>query len=829
MDNLSESLLDRLTHPLRVDRQLQQEVRRELSTHLHDAIAENRAAGMNDEEAQQQAIRALGDEKLLSEQLWRANRRRIRVRTWVRWGIGLVALPAAAVVALLALSSVLVSYSLLSAFGVYVAGDIRLQGAPDLAEKRTSQLVQRMSADDRLLFESQPSSWGGSSAQQWAVHAQAAARPWAAHAQAAAERWPDDPALRANRVLAELNVRKSVRALRVDELESFLQLCDAAQRAEPDNGLYPLMKAGALLADSAEAIEPVVDDPDEIRVILDHRQNDSRGRQQELEFNRYRIHDAVRFREGLALLHEAAGKPRISDYSMALAKRRISLLGQPRDFNDVLRGTALSISVMLPDLSLIRSAADKATSAAIYPELAAMVADNKLDAQRNSVQDVYRIGEMVVRDAKESGVAIQFMISKGMIDMAVAHAIYSQEQAHPGTRAAELRQYDGASDAMYRAARDVHFSQDTIRTLGVFDGCITPSVLVPDATGIRAGRQAEYAVCDSLFVSLTMMLLLAVGALAMVPALWQRVAGGNGYVPLLPWRATSRIIVPTMVVVIAIIGALNFLPGTNRQYGLRFNGIATLSQYLLLLCIVLLLQKVILLRELGLKGLVADVSRKHRYYALACIGGLAGLLVLGAMRDRAPWPGGSEPSLIDILTLLAAFSAGLVLVLSIVWPRIVRRPSGGRSTRIAGVLVSILAVCGIVAACYTNVVWDGRSLPMVATVLACMLGGAVCLVVWLADHLSLGLSKRHSAAATAAFGPIGILTALCLGLICLPALKWQERSSVAAMLSGRTYLMENEFERSTLKDVGDWILSHPAPLSDGSIEQRTEAQALHGG
>ena len=70
-----------------------------------------------------------------------------------------------------------------------------------------------------------------------------------------------------------------------------------------------------------------------------------------------------------------------------------------------------------------------------------------------------------------------------------------------------------------------------------------------------------------------------------------------------------------------------------------------------------------------------------------------------------------------------------------------------------------------------------------------------------------------------AFGPVAILTALCLGLICLPALKWQERSSVAAMLSGRTYLMENELERSTLKEVGDWILSHPAPIPAERVRQ----------
>lgn len=807
MNNLLESLLDRITHPLRVDRQLQQEVRRELLAHLQDAITENRDAGMNEEEAQRQAIRALGDENLLSEQLWRANRRRIRLRTWARWGIGLVALPAAAAVALLALSSVLLSWSLLSAFGNYWLPS--WPSGVGAAERRSAQLVQKMPADDRLLFESQPG-WAGGPTQQWK-----------ANAQAAAERWPDDPALRANRVLAELHVRQNNKSSRLDDLEPFLQLCDAGRRAEPDNGFYPLMKAGALLADSAESINVVGEDPEEIHVILDERGRTARGELLHHDFARYRIHDAAEFREGLALLHEAAGKPRISDYAVVLGKRRIALLGQPRDFNDVLRGTALSISFLLPSLRPIGGAADKATSAAIYPELAAMVGDKNPDAQCNAIHDVYRIGEMMMRDAKESGMLVQFLVGRRLTDLAVAHAIYSQEQANPGSRAEELRQYDGTRAAMYQAARDRQIGPDAIRTLGVFAGYITASVGMPAAAEVRGGRQVEYAVCDSLFVSLTMVLLLAASVLAMVPALWQRVAGGSGYVPLLPWHATVRILIPAVLAAIAILAALTYLPGTNRQYGLRFNGIGTLSQYLLLFCIVLLLQKVILLRELSLKGLVAAVSRKHRYYALACIGGLVGLLMLGAMRDRAASLAAGELSLTDSLTLLAAFSAGLALILSTVRPKFAWRGSGGRSTRIAGVLATILVICGIVATRYTNVVWNGRSLAMVVVVLTCMLGGAVCLVLWLTDQLSPGLSTRHSAA-TIAFGPIGILTALALGLICLPALKWQERSSVTAMLSGHAYLMENELQRSTLKEVGDWILSHPAPLPDGSVAQQNK-------
>ena len=617
MSHLLESLLDRLTHPLRVDRQLQEEVRRELSTHLQDATAENRDAGMNDEEAQKQAIRALGDEKVLSEQLWQANRRRIRLRTWARWGIGLIALPAGggcSTAGAEQCASILVSH--VSVWQQHAMGQE--------IWRRTAfrHLIQSMPADDRLLFESQPS-WGAGSTQQWK-----------AHAQAAVERWPDDPALRANRVLAEFRARQGGKSSRLHDMEPLLELCDAGRQAEPDNGFYPLMKASALLANSAEVINLMVEDPEQVRVVMDHREKLARGDPPRMGFSRYRILDAPQFREGLALLHEAAGKPRISDYSVAMAKRRIALLGQPRDFNDVLQGTALSFSVLLPSINFMRGAADKATSAAIYPELAAMVGENDPDAQRNSIQDVYRIGQMLMRDAKESGMLVQFMVGKGLTELAVWHAIYSQEQAHPGTRAEALRNYDGASDAVYQAARNSH-AEDTYRAWGMVALSTTPAVLTPDATEVRGGRQAEYAVFDAFCVSLMMLLLLAAGVVSMIPTWWQRLAGGNGYVLLLSWRANLRILAPTVLGVVGIIGALNFLPGTNRRYGLPFSGLGPISQYLLLLCIVLLLQKVMLLRELGLKGLVRAGSGKHRYYSLLCIGGLVGLLVLAAMWDRA--------------------------------------------------------------------------------------------------------------------------------------------------------------------------------------------------
>ena len=107
----------------------------------------------------------------------------------------------------------------------------------------------------------------------------------------------------------------------------------------------------------------------------------------------------------------------------------------------------------------------------------------------------------------------------------------------------------------------------------------------------------------------------------------------------------------------------------------------------------------------------------------------------------------------------------------------------------------------------------------VMVAIGCVVGALIVLILWVRDHGSIALPIRSSPTSAAAFGPACILTALCLGLICLPLLKWQEHQGVTAMLAGRSYLMENEVQRSSYNDVAQWLQTHPAPLDRSSTQQ----------
>jgi hypothetical protein len=108
-----DPLLDRVTQRLVVDRELRLEVAHELRTHLEESAHEFRSAGRSEDDAIAEASRALGSEDELSQQLWQANRPRIRMRKVARWAIGGTLIPAASVIAISATWTTLLSFALL--------------------------------------------------------------------------------------------------------------------------------------------------------------------------------------------------------------------------------------------------------------------------------------------------------------------------------------------------------------------------------------------------------------------------------------------------------------------------------------------------------------------------------------------------------------------------------------------------------------------------------------------------------------------------------------------------------------------------------------------
>ena len=173
-----EDLLGRLTHRLRVDPELQMEVAHELRAHLEDAVAECRAAGMTEEQALSTAVKAMGNEAEIAEQLWQANRQRVRVRKVVQWAAGATLMPAAIAVSVTVAWGAIVSVALLLPMVAGLWGDYgRGSVANRIADRFRQDALATLSPESRFIVETPREDVEASLAE----------------AQALAERYPDDP------------------------------------------------------------------------------------------------------------------------------------------------------------------------------------------------------------------------------------------------------------------------------------------------------------------------------------------------------------------------------------------------------------------------------------------------------------------------------------------------------------------------------------------------------------------------------------------------------------------------------------------------------------
>jgi hypothetical protein len=152
--------LDRVTRRLSMDRELQWEVRLELRSHLQDSIAELRNAGRSEAEARDEAVRALGDEAELAEQLWRANRRRVRFRAAAAWAVRLILPPAAVTLAVVLAVGGLTSWAILEAFTSrsgpsFPGGQWLLSRSENAVIEKSSPLVRGLFEQNTLTADAQ--------------------------------------------------------------------------------------------------------------------------------------------------------------------------------------------------------------------------------------------------------------------------------------------------------------------------------------------------------------------------------------------------------------------------------------------------------------------------------------------------------------------------------------------------------------------------------------------------------------------------------------------------------------------------------------------------
>ena len=301
-----DDLLDRATHRLGGDPELQREVRQELEGHLEDAAAEHRAAGLSDIESREKARAALGDASRLSVELFETHRPRLVQRRVIKWTFGVALIPAVIAV------TVAVGWSAVLSLGVSTARQLAnerdksnfvVRTANRLTQMSYERQLSRLKLDDRLLAE--------------AAYSAQLYRPlgeMAASARRLSDRWPQNRAYFAYSAAADWRALVFLAKDSVDPAAAqvVLDKLDRGEQLEQDNALYNILKAETFFLLSSSLVE--FDNPRSGMSVAEH----SIWKGQPM--HGVTIHDQSAFDRGLREIRAASAKPYLTDHSNDLVQ-----------------------------------------------------------------------------------------------------------------------------------------------------------------------------------------------------------------------------------------------------------------------------------------------------------------------------------------------------------------------------------------------------------------------------------------------------------------------------------------------------------------------------
>lgn len=565
-----DPVLELATSRLHMDEELRLDVMQELRAHLEDSAAEYRAAGLAEHEAQERAIKALGDANDLSQQLWSANLRRMRLRRVLKWTAQVALLPIAIVLTLAIISSV---GSPVSAISQIWDGNSRKQFAlapfADALDRIFSwpgsrdpqPLLQGLTDEQRFLFQGDPKITDPILREK-----------------SISDRWPDNPVYYANyinRRFVGLTSEK-LEALAPATRDALLLELDHGERLEPGNALYNFLKAELLLAASSR----LTDHPTRTTPVLASRPGD-----QPVPCSQIQISDPTLLQRGLDEFRRGCLKPHLTSHSIAMGKLRLDQLPPSRFLADEVNRTAFSIALLLPTLNLYRDLANRTSAYAVH----LADADNP-DQAELLLRQVYALGAKIGVD---SNCIIDVLVAQSITHHALTYAAIVNDTPDRAPRHQQAMQ-------LLHQAMDFHNQQlrpagNEIRMLPYVHSSMLTSMLLPAIGGYTPAdptplRRAEYAIADRVALAWLMLMLVAlaigIGLIALVFSLLRRRTNRPLFL-FVGWHRLARICLLAIVAPLAAYTLYAYLtPLGGRQLGVHVAGMRLLVEYLALTAVI---------------------------------------------------------------------------------------------------------------------------------------------------------------------------------------------------------------------------------------------------
>ncbi|MGA2233713.1 MAG: permease prefix domain 1-containing protein, partial [Tepidisphaeraceae bacterium] len=575
-----EELVERLTRRFERDPELQFEIRQELRTHLEDCAAEFAATGMKPDAAQAEAKKALGNEEEIAEQLWQANRRRLKVRKAAKWAAGLTVIPAAGASAIAigwgALSCLAIVASSLFLFGAtqgYEAPassfDLTHKVALSIAQVRLNHALSGLTPQQRTLFDGPK--MGILERLDWSRNI--------------AESHGNDPVYWANYAIQAGD--DSMRYPSTSDSPGItaaqaLEIIDRAQQTEPDNALYPMMKASALIFTSFKFVDPPDYNPKALTPYEFAVAVPGKKEPEVFALDPFEITDPTVLAQGLQQLHIAAGKPYFQSHMLDLSQRRLELLPRPSTFADwaISRGFE-SYQTFWPHLNSMRLMTVVAGWAAYQ---AALAGDGQ--KARSIIADARRFSILA---AQHSPTAIELLVADGMYEQAlVAEAVVERQLKEPQKSQAAI-QAALATQQFWISLQSNGSWRDRGGTDDIF--AIFKSNLSPDAPPSYAG---DYELADRLSLSVLEMVMVAAALFAGVGSVGlQWFDRRRAALLFIGWKRVLAIALIATLAPVAVYGVYaNLTPLGGRQVDVTWSAERLILEYALVTATMLILLRV---------------------------------------------------------------------------------------------------------------------------------------------------------------------------------------------------------------------------------------------
>ncbi|MEO1236074.1 MAG: permease prefix domain 1-containing protein [Planctomycetota bacterium] len=784
-------LTERATARLRRDRELRLEVTRELESHLEASAAEFRAADYSEDDAHAAAVKAFGDPEDVAQQLWEANRFRLRLRAWGWWAARVSLLPAcvAAVV-----------WFVMSGITAPPVQQMRNMESGWAAEPTWLQqrVRARMTPTQRLIY------FGD----------EAADNPVTA-AKGLRDAYPDEPLYQLNYLTTMLNYyrlpgdeRTTAAWHRRITAADVLREAERGRALDPDNGIYGLIEASVW-------VEPWFElegDPAITFTKLDARAEPGSPERTEVVASVFAGEvDEGALAEALAALERAAAKPYVSAHSVDMLRHRLEQLPPPRSLQEYLFRVGGEIGTLLPTLGHRRKMARVVTCEAIRRARAGDRAGaiglldtlDMLNAKLAAADDTL-IGFLVSWSIEVLEHDTRVVVYRVLGDGAAAESALAEADA----LALKYQREWGSPE-------EGETTEEKVRQGGFLMNALLPAIPGYDID-VAPFRKAEYALFDRAALTVGLIGLIVGSALLSLSGLmggWRRrrkarrglgVSESEGAILLwVGWRRLAWVLAGA--VGLPLLGFMGWtaLPWSGRGYGLNHSWEPVLAygpMALLIAALLWVLGGEALRQRAKEVGLAVPGPARWWVSGSVAAGLMLGLwgwtqrlVVLSALPDDdMKW----------MLAYVGALVWGAGLWVAVAWSLAKLNGAASRGGAVArGLGRGVLMGLGFGAAVGGAVWWmsdpiDREAFLVMVVVVAVLLGlGAGWL--WIAGRP--GATERFARSAMRSLGSVVAAAGLVLVLTAGPALTWWERALVRGVVERTPVWVDQEIEKSNAK------------------------------